>query len=113
MRRASRPTPFVDLHQHRFKLVLFLRVTFSPYEQSSSRPLSLRIRRSIAVGSVRLSTAFTQSVREKVDTLGRGTPQLTCEFEYLNHFDSAHVTFNLDGMKLHAVSEKGVESLEI
>ena len=60
-----------------------------------------------------MSTAFTQSVLGKFEQIDRGRPDVICESESDKDFGNANVTLELDGLRLHVVNDRGVQTVEI
>ena len=56
---------------------------------------------------------LTQSVLGKFEAIGRGRPDLICESESEAEFGNATVTLELDGLRLHVVNDRGVQTLEV
>ena len=61
----------------------------------------------------KLHTEFTQSVLDLINKGGLETPEVICEYEDEELFGNASVTLELDGLRLHIVNDRGVQSVEV
>ena len=60
-----------------------------------------------------MSTTFTQDVLGKFAQIGKRNPRVICESASDVDFGNASVTLELDDLKLHVESDRGIETLEI
>ena len=58
-------------------------------------------------------TTFTQYVLAKLAQIGKRNPRVICEMASDVDFGNASVTLELDDLKLHVESDRGIETLEI
>lgn len=60
-----------------------------------------------------MSGSYAESVLGAFDAVGRGTPRLICESTDAEHFGDGSVTLELDGLRLHVVSDRGIQTVEV
>ena len=60
-----------------------------------------------------MASPFTESVLERLREFNRGEPQLICDSYDRDNFGNASVTVELDGLRLHVVNDRGMETVEV
>ena len=60
-----------------------------------------------------MSTPFTVGVVGALKQIGRGSPDVICSSESKDNFGNADVTLEVDGLRLHVVNDRGVQTLEV
>ena len=60
-----------------------------------------------------MTTERVEHILKHFEDLGRGTPTLIAEFHDKENFGSGGTTIELDGLRLHVVNDRLMESLEI
>ena len=60
-----------------------------------------------------MASPFAESVLERLRNFGRGEPKLICDNCDEDNFGNATATIQLDGLRLHVVNDRGVETVEI
>ena len=60
-----------------------------------------------------MASPFAESVLERLRKLGRGEPELICDNCDNDNFGNATATIKLDGLRLHVVNDRGIETVEV
>ena len=60
-----------------------------------------------------MASLFAESVLERLRKLGRGEPKLICDNYDNDNFGNVMATIELDGLRLHVVNDRGIETVEV
>ena len=58
-------------------------------------------------------TAFTSSLLQQIKQINKGVASVICESEDPKHFGNAHVTLDLDELRLHVICDRGISTVEV
>ena len=60
-----------------------------------------------------MASRFAEAVLKRLRKLGRGEPELICDNFDADNFGNATATLELDGLRLHVVNDRGIETVEV
>ena len=60
-----------------------------------------------------MASLFAESVLKRLRKLDRGEPKVICDEYDGDNFGNAVVTIELDGLRLHVVNDRGIETVEV
>ena len=60
-----------------------------------------------------MASPFAESVLKRLTKLDRGEPHIICDEYDGDNFGNAVATIELDGLRLHVVNDRGIETVEV